>query len=327
MRAALACIMGVMICSAWESSTARNFEIIVTPTIQSVSGYGKYVYDDYGLITPSVLGYVKSELNFPAGATYGGLTAGVHSRQKSQFDWSVSLSYSGNLGDPGSWMGDRDWTHPNGTAGWLFSYTVSTPKMWARSWSLEAQASIFKWRKLSLGLAGGFQSLRLKEDLFGAYGWQTGMVDRTDTVNINIDGYVGYYSVTWKVPYGGICAEARPVDSWHTNLLLASGPAFVSDKDIHALRARVGTASGNGRGFIARLSSSYELGNQRSKVVPLVGFTAAWYSFSVKGSQSLTWWLDDPSTPLDETKNPVDGVPHEMTTQQFHLGVNLGVRF
>lgn len=306
----------------------RKFDFVVTPTVSSVSGYTKYVYDDYGYITPTVASHVKSELTFPVGATYTGMSFGVRAKPEERLDWSVTLSYGGNLGDPKGWMADRDWSRPDYTAGWLFSYTVSTPRMWARSWSLECRGSVVKCKRLSLGLVAGFQCLRVKQDLLDAVGWQSDMVNPTDTAELAVFGNVGYYSVTWKSPYCGLYFDLHPISSWHTNLMTAFGPTWVADKDIHLLRHREAWANGNGRGFIARAQTELSLGDVRHKVRPLVGLSANWYSYSVKGTQTIYYYGDDPTTgDVNEAKARYAGVPHQMTIQQFNLTLRLGVRF
>jgi hypothetical protein len=316
----------ILLLAAFSSALARGgTEISITPIITSMSGYTKYVLDESGYVTTTAYGHVKSELNFPVGGTYVGAGLKLESARESRLGWSLEATYLVNTSDPSGKMADRDWITWRYYDG-LWSYTISDVQLSAQLWSIEGRMSLPAGRCLSVGAVGGFQCRRFKEDVNNLDGFQIDYSGSGFDTTLHETGHVAYYSITWKTPYMGLFCQARPLAGWQNDLMAAFAPTWVSDKDLHILRNRDAQASGNGPGFIAKISSQYRLVRSGLKVCPKVGVSAEWSSFNVKGSQEIYYYgVDSFSDATAGTR--VIGIPHQMTSRLFQLSLRLGVEF
>jgi hypothetical protein len=308
----------------------RKFDFVIEPTLTFGQGYTKYVLDETGYLdnANTIVGHVKSELKFPLNGQCAGLSVGLRSKPYAKGVWSLMASYALGVSDPRDKMYDRDWINWPHTFDGLFSYTESDVKHSSHSGSLEGRVSFQKGRRISFGLAAGAQFQKFSQDLVNLDGWQVDPSTGGDTVyTFSMTGEVGYYSVTWKTVYGGPWVDICPLPSWDITLMAAFAPTWVNDKDLHLLRNRESWATGNGRGFIARAQTELDMGNAKLRFRPVLGLSADLYSFSVKGTQTIYYYGDDPATPGNDTKTSYGGVPHQMTSQQLNLTLRLGVRF
>jgi hypothetical protein len=309
----------------------RKFDFVIEPNLIFGDGYSKYVYEETGFLdnAATVVGHVKSELKFPLDRQCVGLTFGLRSMPNAKTDWSVMTSYAVGVNDPKGKMYDSDWiSWPHEFDG-LFSYTESDVKQSSRLFSVEGRFSLQKGKLITLGLVGGCRFQKISQDIVNLDGWQVDPSTGGDSVyTFAMTGEVGYYSVTWKTALGGLYLDVRPIRPFKVDMVAAFAPTWVYDKDIHILRNREGWASGAGRGFIGRLTAEYSPGDSRKKACLIAGLSADWYSCSVKGTQTLYWYGDDPISPdYYDTGNTYAGIPHQMTTEQFNLTLRLGVRF
>lgn len=317
-------------CVAQSARAERDFDLFIEPSISSGYGSTSYVLDETGYLDKSltIIGHVKSELIFHLNTTYAGVRFGIKSRPSSKSEWSVEGSYRINVADPRDRMSDKDWESAPGIFEGLWSTTTSSSKQHSSQWSLEGSIAIIRSHWFSAGPVAGFQFQHVKQDIYGLEGWQL-YNNFQDTGIFDIPGgNVAYYEVTWKTPYVGTYYEAKPSNAWNIRLMTAFAPTFVNDKDIHMLRVHDGIASGNGLGFVARLSTELNLGSNRAEYHPYVGLSADFKSLSVHGKQELYWYATETDgTDTIPAGTRIGNVPHQMVTSQWQISLRVGLMF
>ncbi|MFZ1682847.1 MAG: omptin family outer membrane protease [Candidatus Zixiibacteriota bacterium] len=306
---------------------ARNFDFFVQPQISTAYGYNKYVYDQTGYFDEgrTILGHAKSELDFPIDATHVGIGIGLRARDAAKTFWSVEGTVRINLGNARKPMRDHDWLDTVGAGGGKFSYTESQSDLHNFSFSIEGKASFVRAQKLCLGGVAGLLHTRAQQNLNDAIGWQ--YAGDSIPADLNIYGLVGKYRVTWDCVYLGVFWDYSPVKNVQLGLTTAFAPTWVNDRDDHLLRNFYTQGSANGSGFIARGRIEFRLQRLPSGPRPILELAADYHSLAAKGSESMNWYGDDPASPGDDTGQSVHGVPHQFTSRQIYLSLQLGLLF
>ena len=101
---------------------------------------------------------------------------------------------------------------------------------------------------------------------------------------------------------------------------------WASDYDDHLRRNKVATSHVMGRGVITDLNAFYTISGG-GRVKPFIELVGSFLYFHASGSQKQRWYGDDPITAEDDTGNLLQGIPHEINSQQASVGLRAGVAF
>jgi hypothetical protein len=314
----------------------------VDPFISHNFGYTEYIMEWYGyLATPTDTGpyFLSSKLEFPLDVIMLGAKIGLHSTRETLYAWSIEAGYFTNLDDPGGIMKDHDWeTVHRVIAGdtvysWgqveKFSYTESSAQMKSTQLTLDAFLCVLHENSFSLDLWGGFSYQRIEQNIFGFEGWQLWRDSSiADTVPLNGTEHALFYRVTYKTPHLGLRSNIKLASKVRFTAQAAFAPVWVSDYDDHLIRNKIATASITGSGVNSGASIRLNLGDN-PKLKPLIILTSELVYFHASGNQTQKFYDDDPGTPdVDESVlPPFPGIPHEINTLQFNVGLRVGLIF
>ncbi len=300
-------------------------------SISSLSGYTEYKLffqgTDVVQDTLFVFRRIESLLEFPIDSKIAKIQATFHSGAASSKSWSVVVSYSKNLSDPGEFMKDSDWDE---IVGYFprtkFSYTESAADMNFAEFNIKADYQIMGSKSFSTFLSAGLKSQKISYEIDNFSGWFRFYNDATisylprDTILPASNLPALFYEVKYKMPYLGLGIESLFSEN---NFLKISGGysvVFAEDFDDHLLRKKISTSEGNGRAFMGELRAHFVIGSisNKSLYVELAGEAL---SILVKDTQTQSWYGDDPATPGDS----VFGIPHTFKSEQFKIGLAIGL--
>ena len=104
-------------------------------------------------------------------------------------------------------------------------------------------------------------------------------------------------------------------------------PVWFDDVDDHVLRNKLSTADGSGIGFIGALNARYHLPMSGQNVKTYLDFFVEYTTLSASGDQVQSWYGDDPISEVDDTGTSIGGIPHDINSTQYNIGVRLGLTF
>ena len=305
-----------------------------TEYILDLSGWlpdenGDMILDQFG---NPLIARIKSQLEFPLDIAMAGLTARLDPGSDSDFWWFEAGIYT-NLNDPGGIMTDGDWQGISGILPFTkYSYTESEAQGSAFRFDIEGGIRVYKPGKMNVYAVVGFRYQKIKQDIIGFDGWFIPFDDATLTFDDQVFtqsgiGIVGKYEVTYKQPQIGLLSSMNLTPNLRASLKTVYTPVWFDDFDDHLLRFKTSIADGTGDGFIGSLRAHYEFAEVGGPARPFLDFNLDYVSISSSGSQTQTWYGDDPASDYDDTGVSVDGIPHEVNSTQYNVGVRLGLTF
>lgn len=324
--AAIVCCLGF----AGDATAQGKTDFSISPFIGKGFGYTKWVMQMSGYVDVDVYGTVKSELDYPLDALYGGVELRIGSSPTAFKGWSVKLSVGTNLNDPSNVMKDHDWITIPGYFDEKISYTESSVKMSSILGAVEGQLTLARSRIVRFGLIGGVRYQHFDQKLYGAVGWQLDTALERFYFNAYQDTLVLTYKVTYTMPNIGLFYRLQFNASSSAELRGAFTIPFVSDEDDHVLRNRLATASSTGMGFIGGIKLRFAPQLAGKKMRPFVELDGELLSIDAKPKQTIKWYGDDPITPDpadDETGDIITGIPHHITSKQGYITARVGLTF
>jgi hypothetical protein len=308
----------------------------VSPVIARQFGYTEYQLDIQGLVVAptgdTLLRKARSLLKFPVDALIGGVSFTVMSAPTEKHPWSVEAGVLTNIGDPDGQMKDSDWDQVPGYYDLLWSYTESDAEMRSIILSLEITREMYRRNSLGVSLLAGFRYQRIKQTIDNYAGWQRQLDETTlqysDPITFAVTNVPALtYEVKYGSPQVGLMARLGSQHRSSVSAKAVFAPVFTSDEDDHIQRNKISTASGNGPGIAAGFKAHLvTVGNGHT--TPFVEIVGDLHSLTVSTSQTQRWYGDDPATPtFDDTGTVSTGIPHEIRSTQFSLGLRFGVGF
>jgi len=270
--------------------------------------------------------YARSKLEFPMDAVWGGAGFEIYGMNDGRKDWTAEISYMTNVNDPGGKMKDADWFTSPGYQSVQFGYTESDAVLTSFIINAEVSKRIYSWANASTYLMLGFRYQKIEQDIIGFSGWQ--LNDELEKIFFSGDEEALYYKVTYSMPMAGIKYNLDFNPRSSLALTAAYLLTFADDLDDHLLRYKVSDADGTGYGFMSNLYFRRYLSGMNSISRIYIDFVADFMTMKIETDQTQVWYGDDPATPeVDDTGTILPDIPHEITSLQFNLGVNIGVTF
>ncbi len=324
----------------------QTVELSISPSVGYNFGETDYVMDILTYIQDEngdlledddgnpLLYQLKSQLEYPLDVAMGGVTFRLAPTVDPSL-WSVEAGIYTSLNNPGGVMKDSDW---DGISGYYdltkWSYTessVDTMKLFR--FDIQATRRILSPGKLRVALLAGFRYQKIEQKLFGVEGWQidfdtTSMTfDEPVSFNLYQNQNVLYYEIELMMPQIGLLLTADLSPKLNAGLKTVLAPVWFDDVDDHVLRDKLSTADGNGIGFIGALNARYDLPASGQFFKPFLDFFVEYMTLSASGDQVQEWYGDDPISEADDTGTSIGGIPHDITSTQYNIGVRLGLTF
>lgn len=319
------------------SSANATIQTTVSPEFGSMGGTTEYdmdiefnYIDTTGVIPTSVRWKLRSLLEFPLDVYFGGLSAHFNSIEDPN-RWKFHLKYLTNLNNPDGSMVDSDWEEVSNQFPYTkFSETNSNSKIKLSYLEAEFQFSIVEKRNFVLSLFAGGSYQKLENDIIGLEGWQR----QYDTVSntygdqfyfdVYQDSLVGTYEQTVKQIRIGLISDINLSQQLSSQIKFGFAPAFYKDIDDHVLRFKLSDSDGDGKGIYSGFSLQYNMSQSGFSFIRL---NSTYTYFTAHGSQTQTWYADDPASPEDDTGESYSGLPHTVRTKQYTIGLEAGYTF
>jgi hypothetical protein len=291
-------------------------------------GHTAYKLEQVVQLSPDTVRGVGSELIFPLDVATVGLSAGIHSLLGNRPDWSVTAHLRIAATDPGGRFTDRDWDSFFGTLNRDFSYTESKVDISLISARIEVTKLIAHGPNMELAILAGFGYERISQEALGFSGWQ--MIPDQDSnlvvYPVSSSLLALKYRVTYLKPQIGLAPKLMFGPRLVAEFKAAVTPLLVSDTDEHLLRNFVATADGSGLGFISRASVRYQFDKAKKEMQPFIQLKGEFTTMKADIKAAIKWHGDDPAAGF-QAGDAVGGLPHRISSRQYHLGLQVGFRF
>jgi hypothetical protein len=310
-------VIAMILLTASAACADTNVKFAAGPYVKINFGDTRYTMDLLALDSDSNLVRLKSKLEFPLDAVSAGVQFQVAGYKPGFRDWFVHGRVLRNVNDPGDKMIDSDWGD-----GIKFSYTESEPELSLTEIDLQGNKWVAGNDMFSLELTAGYRYQKIEQDIVGYRGWQLDQNGQTISVSGTEPGL--FYRVVYNMPHVGVLPSVHPLRGLSIFLRAAYSRVFMSDYDDHLLRKKVAVADGAGNGFIGKLHLSYQPAPPADRI-----------SFDIEGeivriqadlSQTQRWYGDDPIDGEDNTGQVITGIPHEIESTQYNIGLRVSYR-
>ena len=333
----LGLVLAVTPLSQAQGSSARSSfqpEFYVKPSFMYSFGETEYVMDI--AVPDDQLGVLrlKSQLEFPLDAAYGGGAAGMYLSRHGRKVWRFEAGFWTSFTDPGGTMYDHDWWNLRTGTFEKFSYTESAVEMKAILFRVEVAREIYTGTNYGLSLFVGFRHHKIEQDVIGFTGWQ--IVDDAGTVvQVDAPGLLGIvYDVTYNLPHAGVMLTYDLGRTAEFATKAAYSIVMVSDVDDHVLRGKIAESDITGNGLLGGANLRFNIGPPRRSQL-FLDLGGEFYYLRASGSQVQRWYADeviiDPDTNqeivITEAGTVIPGIPHDINKTAFHVGASVGIEF
>nr|MBN2276887.1 omptin family outer membrane protease [candidate division Zixibacteria bacterium] len=316
-----------LLVSVSVSNAGITLKTDLGPIIKRGFGHAEYVMDAYAWSQDEQLYRVKSKLTFPLDFFMAGVEIGIVPQLKSNDKLSFSVGLYTNINNPGGLMKDYDWSAPAGYRLTMWSYTESDADQKALQLDINGRYRVFSWNKVHTYLYTGFRYQKLEQDINGYTGWQLNSDPPPDTVFFSETHYALYYRVTFTSPMIGLIYSIKFTPGTSLDLMAAYSRFYASDYDDHVLRRKVATANGWGNGIYSSILFKTGIFPGLMKVRPFLEISGDVTYLKASMPQTQEWYGDDPISDIDDTGIIIHGIPHDISSFQFWLGLKLGMEF
>ncbi|MDF1545594.1 MAG: hypothetical protein P1R58_10890, partial [bacterium] len=233
-----------------------------------------------------------------------------------------------SLSDPGSKMIDSDWDKVAGRFDEFFSFTESDAEMRGLLAKLEVGRHVSgDPEKLSFSLNAALHYQRVVQNIDNYAGWQMPFNESAyqyeDSIELSsADTAVLYYKITYLAPGLGFSTTIGSVNRSFARMTFLGQVIFAEDFDDHIRRFKSSPGKGTGQGFSA--SGLWHFVPISGSKPLFVEFSATFSTLSIQGSQTQTWYGDDPASVGDDTGQSVSGIPHDFHSTQYSIGLSIG---
>jgi len=327
----------LIIATAPISRADKKIAFSLSPSLVKTYGETEYIMDIVGPLDDGTgvlrTATIKSHLVFPLDVTMIGLAAGLNEIADPN-RWSVEASFQTSISDPSGLMTDDDWDGLEGVYDVThFSSTESRAEISSIIVSLEATYRILDRYPFTLSVLAGGRYQKIQQDIIGYDGWQRDYNVLSEEYEgpaaILGNGLAMTYEITFKQPLVGLVARLQPQPDLALDLKAAYAPVFYDDEDDHVLRGKISLSDGDGHGALAGFNLHY--GQTRTYgAAPFWDITSELVYINANGGQTQEWYVDElagDGSVLVEAGTVLIGIPHEINSTQYNVGVKVGVKF
>lgn len=323
----------VLACAS-TSAAAGKSEFSLAPVGGYHWGHTLYRFELLGVIEDSVFPAgtgLGSELIFPLDFPTVGAEAEFRYVREGLPIWTVTAHFSTEVSNPGDVFTDRDWYHiPNGLI-WNFSWTESEIDGSFTEIGLEATRLITARDFLELSLVVAVDYQKISQDALGFTGAQHDVYDDDPTLDFYVfsDSRKALaYEISYLRPRLGLAPAIKFGRGCRFDMSVEGTPLVrISDTDNHLLRSFETKADGRGWGLFAGGSLRFDLGAASASNRAFLAFQGNFSRTEANLASTAVWYGDDPIDPQDNTGTQIRGIPHNIRSTQYSLGVSFGYLF
>jgi len=267
--------------------------------------------------------FLKSQLEFPLDQTMVGGEVELKLQPGTQREWAFAVGFCTHANDPSGIMYDHDWTNYPSRIYEKVSYTESDAKGKNYILMVALDKLMLIGNKGSISLSGGFKYQKIEQDIYGLKGWQLDL----DGVKFEFDipdVHGLFYEITYKLPNAGFRINYFLNQKLSFNSRIAYTRALITDFDDHLLRFKTTESEITGNGLLADFGLRMDFGNIPGRGL-FIEFDGDFTYIKASGTSTQSWYGDDPLSEEDDTGQILTGIPHEISTTQFRIGLVLGL--
>ncbi len=326
-------ILLLLVCSTTSFASGRS-EFSLAPSGGYHWGHTLYRFEALGLpgdsVFPAGTG-IGSELIFPLDFPTAGATAEFRYIRDELPVWTVTARLSRGVSNPGDRFTDRDWyLIPNGLV-WNFSWTESEVKGSFTEFGLEVTRLITAGDFWELSFLVGCDYQKISQEALGFSGAQHDIEDVSDTTDFYVfsDPRLALtYEISYFRPQIGLAPTLVFSDVLSLKMKAAATPLLrISDTDEHLLRSFTTKSDGRGVGFFSSASLLIDLGAPGAEQGAFLALDGSFARMEANLSSTSTWYDDDPIDAEDNTGWRIPGIPHNIRSSQYSLGLRFGYSF
>jgi outer membrane protease len=271
-----------------------------------------------------------SELEFPLDMFLLSGSVGLEGKLKSGEPWGVKLAVSKNVSHPNGYMKDSDWLAiPGYNLSTKFSYTESEVQLKALLIYLEGCLGLVRETKLVVDLLGGYEYQDFSFEILGVQGWQGYNLSERVYFDAYQDTNVMDYDITYHMPYLGAFTSFQVSSRVNLEVQgIISPRTRATDHDDHLLRLKKADSQCNGWALKGRVDLRWVIFGTPTQSDWSLGLGFGYTKISTKGSQTQTWYGDDPASPdFDDTGGTAAGINQKITSDQMTIRATIGYGF
>jgi len=317
-----------------NSAVAGRSDFSLSPSGGYHWGHTLYKFELLGVIDdpdfPVGTG-IGSELIFPMDFPTIGATAEFRYFTDDLPVWTVTAHFKKNVSDPGDVFTDRDWyAIPRGLI-WNFSWTESEVGGSYTEFGVKAARLIAAADFWQVSLLVGVDYQKTSQEALGFAGAQYDVDDVSPVVDFYVfsDPRLALtYEITYIIPRVGLAPAIDFGGGARLDLEAAFSPVLrIDDKDNHLLRNFRTESDGRGIGFVGLGTLRIDFGGGMVGQRPFLALDGSYSRFQADLGAVSTWYGDDPIDAEDNTGWRILGIPHEIQSSQYSLGLRFGYAF
>ncbi len=301
--------------------------------------FGTTAYD-LRLVTPATGEGVASRLVFPLGTLGTGIRLQAAESREDRLRWILRAGLETNLLGTSGRMKDYDWYTQVGYADLPFSYTESQVRMGSLLASIQADRLLADWGPLDVYASFGYRYQHIHQEIVGYTGWQIAYDTPSGTSPAAAGAAVGYqvvpvsgseqaltYRIDYHIPSAGLAARLAPLPRLGLALSAAFLLPYARDVDDHLLRNTLSVGRGIGYGYRLGAELRFRLSGPPDRRSTYLVIDGGLTGLLIPGTQTQSWYGDDPTTPENDTGTTFTGLPHRISSTQGTLRLSLGFGF
>lgn len=306
------------------SAQTKPYSLNFKPYIGLSSGKTEYIID-IKIPYEGLIYFVKSQLEFPLDQTMIGGEVELKLSPGTQREWAFTVGLYTQVNDLAGKMYDHDWTNYPDRIYRKISYTESDAEGKNNILLVEIDKMVLIGKRGSLSLTGGFRYQNIDQDIIGFKGWQLDPDNSYEPFSFDVPNIEALtYEVIYKLPNAGFRIQYYINNKINLRSRIAYTRAFISDFDDHKLRFKTTESDITGNGLLADFGLRMNFGPTPGKGF-FIEFDGDFTYIKASGTSTQSWYGNDPAGDDDETGEVHIGIPHEINTTQFRVGLVLGL--
>lgn len=299
---------------------------------RNLTGYTTYTINFSELYLfegASLLANYKSELEFPLDVFVTEFRFSLGTKMVKNLPWSLNVAFTTNTNNPGNSMKDSDWLQvPQASFDEKLIYSESNTALDADFFDIYGRAAVWSGKQVRLDVLLGYEYQKMSFDVTGLEGWQLDTLFNRQYFSGYDDELVGTYEVKYQMPYLGVATNVDVFSNIGFDAVVKGSPLVSSkDTDDHVLRNKVSVSDGTGAMISIDGGLTYTLFGPGSGLSWVAGLGYEYTYISSSGTQTQSWYGDDPATSYDDTGTAVTGIHHELKSNQHGVFVTVAARF
>jgi len=307
-----------------DLSLSARGKLMTGHTMYTIDFSKMYLIQGYNVVVNST-----SELKFPLDVFVTEYAFSLGGKLTKNLPWSLNVSYAANTNDPGDAMTDLDWWRvPLLEIDDLVSSTDSKAQLDAEYFNIYWKAAVWAGSGIRFDALLGYEYQKLSFDMTGVTGWQLDSLERRVYFSELEGELVGTYEVKYHIPYAGIAATIDIIRELDIDATVKASPLVsAKDRDDHVLRDKLSSGDVTGGMVAVGGEASYTLFGPGQGLSWVFSFGYEYTYINATGSQTQTWYGDDPFYPGDETGTQVTGIGDKLKSEQQGLSLAITLRF